>query len=140
MKRETSTEPTEVRIKKVRNSVSAAAVERPLKEESEKSSYSSYESSDDEDDLDAPEVGKEIKSEPQGKGKSLSQERPRSTGSTVRLEPWKERTTTTEKMIIPIKKDPLTKMTKGEVQKSTLALMRGRVRQTEKMREGFFKP
>jgi hypothetical protein len=54
MKRETSTEPTEVRIKAVRNSVAAAAVEKPLKEESEESSYSSYESSDDEDNLDAP--------------------------------------------------------------------------------------
>ena len=31
-------------------------------------------------------------------------------------------------------------MTKAEVQKSTLALMRGRVQQRGKVREGFFKP
>ena len=78
----------------MRNSVAAAAVKRPLKEESEESSYSSYESSDDEDDLDAPEVRKEIKSEPQRTGRSLSQEEPR---STLKLEPWKERTMTMDK-------------------------------------------
>ena len=31
-------------------------------------------------------------------------------------------------------------MTKAEIQKSTLALMHGRVQQKEKVREGFFKP
>ena len=80
------------------------------------------------------QVGKEIKSEPQSTGRSLAQEKSR---STVRLEPCKERTTTVEKMIIPIKKDPLTKMTKGEVQKSTLALMPGRVQQREKCMKVF---
>ena len=38
---------------------------------------------------------------------------------------------TTEKRTIPIKKDPLTKMTKEEVEKSTLAVMRGRAQQRE---------
>ena len=116
----------EVRIKALRNSVSLAAVKRPLKEESEESSYSSDESSYDEDDIEASEVGREIKSEPQSKGKSLSKEPPR---STLRLEPRTERTMTTEKRTIPIKKDPVTKMTKEELEKSTIAFVQRRSQQ-----------
>ena len=78
MKKRLSNDQAEVGAKALRNSVSLAAVKRLIEKESEESSYSSYPSSD-EGDIEAPEVGKEIKSEPQGKGKSLSQERPRST-------------------------------------------------------------
>ena len=106
--------------------MSHAAVKRPLKGKSEESSYSSDEdSSNEKDDIEAPEGGKEIKSEPPSRGRSLSPERSIRTESTVRLEPWrKEKTMTTDKRIVPIKKDPVTKITKEELKKATVAFMK----------------
>ena len=54
----------------------------------------------------------------------------------MKLEPWKEKTTTADKRIVPMRKDPLTKMTKEQVLKSTFAVMRGRAQQ----RQQRFKP
>ena len=126
-KRKAQDTQPEVSIKAVRNSVAKAAwgsaVLRPPKEESEESSSSSDEdSSDDKDDIEAPEGGKEIKSEPPSRRQSLSPERTEMsvrTETTVRLEPWrKEKTMTTDKRVVPIKKDPITKLTK-EITKLT---------------------
>jgi hypothetical protein len=133
----------------VRNSAAKAtwgsAVLSSPKEESEDSSSSSdEESSDDKDDLEAPEGGKEIKSEPPSRGQSRSpgrSERSTRTKDIVRLEPWKiqktmstgKRTMTTDKRTVPIKKDPSTKLTKEDVKKSTAELVKIRT-------EGRFRP
>ena len=112
-KRKAQDEQPEVDIKAVRNSVAKAiwgsAVIRPPEEESENSSSSSdEESSDDKDDIEAPEGGKEIKSEPPSRRQSLSPERSEKsvrTETTVRLERWrKEKTMTTDKRVVPIKR------------------------------------
>ena len=69
---------------------------RPL-EESEDPSSSSYEdSSDEKKDIDAPAGGKEIQSEPQSRGRSLSPERSVRTDGTIRLEPWRREKTVTK--------------------------------------------
>ena len=64
-----------------------------------------------------------MKSEPQSRGQSLSPERSVRTDSTVRLEPWRrEKTVTTDKRIVPIKKDPITKLTKEDLKNPTKEL------------------
>jgi hypothetical protein len=119
-KEQTQNEQPEVSIKAVRNSVAQAAwdsaVKRPLKEELEDSSSSLYEdSSGEKDHIDSQVGGQEMKSEPLSRGRSLSPERSVRTESAVRLEPWrKEKTITTEKRIVPIKKDPITKRQKKD--------------------------
>jgi hypothetical protein len=104
---------------------------RPLRNEAkEDSSSSSEDSSDDKEEIDAPEGGKEIKTEPPSKGRSLSPERPSQAESSWKLQPWRrEKTMTTEKRTVPIKKDPIkemkkssdsiTRLTKEDLKKST---------------------
>ena len=112
-----------MRIKALRSSVSEAAVKKPLQEESKESSYSSYESCDEDEEIQPPEVGKEIKSEPQSKGKSLSKEPPR---STLKLEPRFQKTMTTEQRKIPVRKDFVRKMTDKDLRDSSMELMQKR--------------
>ena len=85
---------------------------RPLRNAVEEATSSSpEESSDDREDIDAPEGGKEIQSEPQSRGRTISPERSVRTEGSLRLEPRRrEKTMTTEKRIVPIKKDPITKL------------------------------
>ena len=132
-KERTQREKSDVKVKAVRNTVAQAAwgseVRRPLRQEVEDSASSSSEAtSDEKEDIDAPVGGKEIQSEPQSRGRSLSPERSVRTESSVRLEPWRrEKTVTTDKRIVPIKKDPITKLTKEDLRKSTQDLAKLRL-------------
>jgi len=117
----------------MRGSIAQAAWEperkRPLRHTVEEStSSSSEESSDEREDIDAPEGGEEIQSEPQSRGRTLSPERSVRTEGSLRLEPWRrEKTATTDKRIVPIKKDPITKLTKEDLRKSTQDLAKLRL-------------
>jgi hypothetical protein len=63
---------------------------RPLRDAAKEESSSSYEdSSDDKEEIDAPEGGKDIKTEPPSRGRSLSPERPSKTESSWKLQPWR---------------------------------------------------
>ena len=72
--------------------------------------------------------GEEIRSEPPRRGRSISPEPSRKKESQFRLEPWRKgKTLTTEKRVVPIKKDPITKLTKEDLQKSTQELAKIRL-------------